>query len=151
MAHDGQSNQPHCPPCRRFYYRNPVPATCCFVRGAGDQLLFARRSVEPAKGEWTLPGGYMELNETPEQTVLRELLEETGLRGTNPQYLGISSKPSPASGSIMVIGYVINEWEGEMRPDTDAMELQFFSKAERPRLPFSVHRELLAMYDALHA
>jgi len=146
-AHDGQSEVPHCPPCRRFYYRNPVPAACGFVRRGRDELLFARRAVEPAKGEWSLPGGFMELGETPQETILRELLEETGLRGQNPKLLGISTKASPVSGSIMVVGFVIEEWDGELRPDTDVMELEFFQKNSRPRLPFSVHRELLALYD----
>lgn len=150
VAFDGQSDRPHCPPCRRFYYRNPVPAACCFVRGAGGALLFARRAVEPALGEWSLPGGFMELDETPEETILRELLEETNLRGRNPKYLGISAKPSPVSGTVMVIAYVIDEYEGEMRPDTDASELEFFTPARRPRLAFAVHRELLALYDTVY-
>ena len=53
---DGQSIKPHCRDCHRFYYKNPVPAACCFVR-KGDELLFVQRSVEPRKGLWTLPGG----------------------------------------------------------------------------------------------
>ena len=150
MAYDGQSEQPHCPPCRRFYYRNPVPAACAFVRGPGDQLLFTRRAVEPARGRWSLPGGFMELGETPDQTVIRELQEETGLRGANPRFLGVSTKSSPVSGSIMVIGYVIDEWEGELCAATDAMEAQFFARSGRPELAFLVHRELLALYDVMH-
>ncbi|HNR31869.1 MAG TPA: NUDIX hydrolase [Candidatus Hydrogenedentes bacterium] len=148
VAHDGQSEVPHCPPCRRFYYRNPVPAACAFLRRGSDELLFTRRAVDPAKGEWSLPGGFMEIGETPEETVLREIQEETGLEARNPKLLGIRSKPSPVSGSIMVVGFVIEDWEGEPRPDTDALELGFFSRSARPRLAFSVHRELLALYDA---
>jgi ADP-ribose pyrophosphatase YjhB (NUDIX family) len=147
-AHDGQSIRPHCPECSRFFYRNPVPAACCFVRRGEDEILFARRAVHPAFGEWTLPGGFVELNETTEEAVLRELLEETGLTGHNPRLLGISTKQSPVSGAIMVIGYIIEHWEGTPVPDSDASELRFFKRHERPPLPFSVHRELLALYDA---
>ncbi len=151
IAYDGQSDKPHCPDCRRFYYRNPVPAACCFVRRGKDELLFAQRAVHPCKGEWTLPGGFVELGETTEEAVLRELLEETQLRATRGRLIGVSTKQSPGHGAIMVLGYIIDEWEGEedMAPDTDAMALQFFKKSERPEMPFSVHRDLLAIYDAM--
>lgn len=146
---DGQGDYPQCAPCRRFYYRNPVPAACCFVRRGPDELLFARRAVHPAKGAWTLPGGFVELGETTEEAVLRELREETGLTGRSPRLVGVKTAQSAHSGAIMVLGYLIEEWEGELVPDTDASELQFFRKRERPELPFSVHRELLDEFDAL--
>ncbi len=151
IAHDGQSDKPHCPDCSRFYYRNPIPAACCFVRRAPDELLFAQRAVHPCKGEWTLPGGFVELGETTEEAALRELLEETNLRASSARLIGVSTKQSPVSGAIMVLGYIVDQWEGEdeMRPDTDAMDLRFFKKDERPNLPFSVHRELLDIYDRL--
>ncbi|MCF6285611.1 MAG: NUDIX domain-containing protein [Candidatus Hydrogenedentes bacterium] len=150
MTHDGQSVQPHCAPCRRFFYRNPVPAACCFVRRGKDELLFTQRAVEPCKGEWTLPGGFIELGETAEEAVLRELLEETNLRASTVELLGVSTKQSPNVGAVMVLGFVVIDWSGEeaMRPDTDAMALRFFPRHARPTVPFSVHRELLALYDA---
>lgn len=149
IAHDGQSNQPHCPDCRRFYYRNPVPAACCFVSRGDGELLFARRAVEPCRGGWSLPGGFIELGETPEEAALRELREETNLRATRARLLGVSTRQSPISGAIMVLGYVVEDWEGEdeMRPDSDALALGFFARGARPELSFSVHRELLALYD----
>lgn len=152
IAHDGQSDKPHCPKCRRFYYRNPVPVACCFVRRGKDELLFARRAVHPCYGEWCIPGGYIELEETSEEAALRELREETSLKAAGARLIGVSTKQSPISGAIMALGYVIeeHEWEGEPVPDSDALELQFFRREERPSLPFAIHRELLALYDSLY-
>lgn len=148
VAHDGQSEKPHCPDCRRFFYLNPVPAACCFVSRAPGEVLFARRAVEPCKGGWTLPGGFIELGESAEDAVLRELHEETNLRASHAQLLGVSSRQSPISGAVMVLGYVIDDWEGEadMRPDSDASDLEFLAPPDWPSLAFSVHRELLALY-----
>jgi 8-oxo-dGTP diphosphatase len=149
IAHDGETDKPYCPRCRRFYYRNPVPAACCFVARPNGDLLLTQRSVEPCKGEWTLPGGYIELGETPEEAALRELREETNLFAERATLLGVSTRQSPAAGGIIVIGYIVDAWTGEdrMQPGTDAMALAFFSPESRPALAFSVHRELLDLYD----
>ncbi len=150
-GHDGQTERPHCPPCKRYFYRNPIPAACCFVARPDGALLFARRAVQPCLGMWTLPGGFIELNETAEEAALRELAEETNLRGTSARLLGVSTKQSPVSGAVMVMGYLIEDWSGEeeMRPDTDASELRFFAAHERPPVPFATHRELLETFDKL--
>ena len=148
-AHDGQSDRPHCTACHRFFYQNPVPAACCFVARPNGDLLFTQRAVEPCKGEWTLPGGFIELGETAEEAALRELHEETNLVGAAVELLGVSTKQSPNVGAVMVLGFLILDWSGEeaMRADTDAMDLRFFAPDSRPAMPFSVHRELLALYD----
>jgi 8-oxo-dGTP diphosphatase len=44
-----------------------------------EKVLLIQRGVEPNKGLWTLPGGYVEVDETPDQAVVREVAEETGL------------------------------------------------------------------------
>ena len=148
-ADDGESIRPHCPACRRFYYRNPVPAACCFVARDDGALLLTLRAVEPCKGEWSLPGGYIELEETTEESARRELREETGLEARRLRLLGISTKPSKISGSVMVIGYVVEEWAGTLQPGSDALDLRFFASAERPPQAFTAHQELLGIYDSL--
>ena len=60
-ADDGQSLRPHCKPCNRFFYSNPVPAACCFLTNEAGELLLVQRSIEPRKGLWTLPGGFVEV------------------------------------------------------------------------------------------
>ena len=147
-AFDGERDMPYCSECQRFYYRNPVPATCCFVRHTDGALLFARRAVEPCRGQWGLPGGFMELGETSEEAALRELAEETSLQAKDVQLLGISTQQNTLQGAVMVIGYVIDEWEGSPTAASDALELQFFTRDTRPPLAFAVHRDLLALYDA---
>jgi ADP-ribose pyrophosphatase YjhB (NUDIX family) len=148
IADDGQSDRPHCADCRRFYYSNPVPAACCIVRGEGSELLFVQRSVEPAKGLWTLPGGFVELGETTSEAALRELKEETDLTGSGTTLVAISTQQSKWSGAVMVIAYLVHEWSGTPVAATDAMDFGFFSRDARPPLAFQAHRELLAEYDA---
>ncbi len=126
-------------PFRRPAVSWPCPTAICCLPSA----------VEPCKGGLTLPGGFIELGETPEEAALRELREETNLHADRATLLGVSTRQSPASGAIMVLGYMVEEWSGleSMRPDTDAQALEFFPVNRRPALAFSVHRELLSLYD----
>lgn len=150
-VHDGESIRPHCVPCRRFFYRNPVPATCGFVRREDGALLLAQRGVEPCKGHWSLPGGYMELGESPDECIVRELREETGLEVTRVKLLGAKTKPSPINGAILVLGFLAEAWSGEPRAGSDVLAARFFFREERPDMAFTVHKELLAIYDAQYA
>lgn len=146
-AHDGQSERPHCAACGRFYYSNPIPAACCFV-ARGDELLFVRRAIEPCKGLWSLPGGFVELDEAPEHAAVRELQEETGLTGRRLRLMGTVAQAS-RFGAVLVLAYAVDAWDGTIVPGTDASEAAFFSRDARPPLAFQAHRELVARYDAL--
>lgn len=146
-GHDGQDMRPHCRTCNKFYYYNPLPAACCFLTNDDGELLMVQRSVEPQKGLWTLPGGFVESGETTEEGALRELQEETGLTGSGISLVGVSSLAGNFSGGIIVIGYAIESWEGEMEAKTDAMDLGFFAPEKRPEVAFEVHENLIEMYD----
>lgn len=149
VSSDGERMRPYCRQCNRHYYLNPVPACCIFVRDSDGRLLFGKRAVEPCLGAWALPGGFMELNESGEQCALREMLEETGLSARRARLLGASATQSKLNGGILVLGYLIEEWEGELSPDSDVSDLCFFHRVERPEVPFEAHRELIALYDTL--
>ena len=70
-----------CGRCEFIHYQNPkvvAGAVCTWRDDKGvDKILLAKRAIEPRKGFWTLPAGYMELGETTEQAAQREALEET--------------------------------------------------------------------------
>ena len=92
-ADDGQSERPHCASCNRFYYSNPVPAACCIL-SRGNEILFVKRAVEPCKGLWSLPGGFVEIGETPEHAAVRELHEETNLNAIRLRLMGTTAQGS---------------------------------------------------------
>ena len=68
------------------------------------QLLLGKRGVEPAKGQWCLPGGFIELDESMEQAALRELAEETGLAGEIDSYIGCFYQESKFYGGVIIFG-----------------------------------------------
>ena len=140
---DGEKKRPWCRDCHRYYYSNPTPAACCIVL-QGEDILLIRRAIEPCLGHWALPGGFLEMGETAEEAALRELYEETGLHGSAPRLIGASTHPSRITGAVLVLGYRIEEWEGNLTAGSDALDARFFPPSERPHIPFLAHQELMA-------
>ncbi len=77
----------HCKGCGFTYYFNSSAATVAFILNQKEELLVCRRGKEPAKGTLDLPGGFIDMNETGEEGVSREVKEETGLTVTKANYL----------------------------------------------------------------
>ncbi|WP_299456034.1 NUDIX hydrolase [uncultured Microscilla sp.] len=69
-----------CQACDAIHYQNPLLVVGC-VPVYQQQVLLCKRGIEPRKGYWNLPAGFMELNESVTAGALRELTEETGLSG----------------------------------------------------------------------
>ena len=68
-----------CPDCGFVHYENPKVVVGAVVT-MGDRYLLCRRAIPPRKGFWTLPAGYMELNEAPHEGAMREAWEEAYAR-----------------------------------------------------------------------
>jgi len=67
---------------------NPALAADAAVR-RGDSILLIKRKFPPMQGSWALPGGFVDRGENPIDAAVRELLEETGLHGENPQLISV--------------------------------------------------------------
>lgn len=84
-VHNAKSKQ--CADCGFVYYFNPSSATVALIMNERGELLVCRRAKEPARGTLDLPGGFIDMNETGEEGVAREVREETGLEVTHAEYL----------------------------------------------------------------
>jgi mutator protein MutT len=76
-----------CADCGFVYYFNPSSATVALILNEQNQLLVCRRAKDPQKGTLDLPGGFIDMDETGEEGVAREVKEETGLVVEQAQYL----------------------------------------------------------------
>ncbi len=84
-VHNAKSK--HCADCGFTYYFNPSSATVAFILNERGELLVCRRGKSPAKGTLDLPGGFIDMQETGEEGVAREVREETGLTVVRADYL----------------------------------------------------------------
>ncbi|MEX2131708.1 MAG: NAD(+) diphosphatase [Pseudohongiellaceae bacterium] len=115
----GQPTRPHdtekamlCEPCSISFYPRISPCVIVLVTD-GDRILLARNSRYPAKF-FSCLAGFMEVGETPEETVAREVREETGIEVSNIRYVKSQSWPFP---SQLMIGFHADYAGGQLRPD----------------------------------
>jgi ADP-ribose pyrophosphatase YjhB (NUDIX family) len=119
---------------KRHYPDQPLVGVGAVVFRGGEVLL-VRRGQEPALGSWSLPGGLVELGETLETAITRELAEETGLTVT---LLGISAvfeRIFPDPGGAIAYHYVLVDYlcdyeGGELRPGSDITAARFVPVGE---------------------
>lgn len=84
----GQKPQPFlCASCGLRYFFNPVIAVAAILLGPDDRALFIRRAKDPAKGKLAVPGGFVDIGETAEEGMRREIMEEVNLEVGNLEFL----------------------------------------------------------------
>ncbi len=123
-----------------YKYPHPAVATDCVVFGFdGNELkvLLIERGIEPYKGMWAFPGGFMNINESAEQCAMRELVEETGLELTYLEQLKAFSSVwrDPRERVISIAFYALVK-SSEVKGGDDAAQAQWFSVDKVPQLAF---------------
>ncbi|MDX1994256.1 MAG: GNAT family N-acetyltransferase [bacterium] len=140
---EGGRMRPACNNCGYIHYVNPVPGVGLLIEVAGGLVLIQRRNP-PHRGEWTLPSGFVEADESAEEAALREAEEETGLKVEIIELAGINSFPEGPPVSGIMIFYRMRPVGGTLRAGDDAMEARVFQAEHLPLLPFRTHREIVA-------
>jgi ADP-ribose pyrophosphatase YjhB (NUDIX family) len=132
-----------CPLCKFVFYHNPVPA-CGVVIEKDGRLLMVKRKYDPYKGDWCLPAGFMEYDESPEQCAIRETKEELNVDVKLDGLYGVySGKDDPRTHAVLVM-YWAKIIGGKLKPGDDAEEIEFFAKDEvPPNIAFLAHRQII--------
>jgi 8-oxo-dGTP diphosphatase len=132
-----------------FTYQYPRAATTAdaivFRRKANKpELLLIQRADDPFKNQWALPGGFLNMDETLEECVLRETEEETGLRGLKFEQLAAFSSLNrdPRHRTITIAFFAWAKENQQAKAGSDAKNLAWFSLDQLPVLAFD-HDEII--------
>lgn len=142
-----------CPSCGFVGYANSSPCACALVVDGDGRLLLGRRAIEPYRGLWDAPGGYLEEHEHPLHALHRELREETGLEIEPVAFLGVWMDwygDGPSANSTLNLFWTVRVTGGELRAADDVAELAWFPPDRLPEpeeLAFTLLPSVLAAWQ----
>ena len=117
-----------CTVCNTVHYENPLNVVGT-VPHWGDQVLLCKRNIEPRKGYWTLPAGFMELNETTGAGAARETDEEAGADITLGPLFSLVNVPHVGQVHLFYLAQLNSD---QFNPGFETMEAKLFTEAEIP-------------------
>lgn len=138
-----------CSACGFIHFRNPLPVAGCLVDD-GDGVVLIRRGIEPRRGHWALPAGYVEDDETVEEAARRETREECGLKVEIVRLLGAYSfRDQTARRGLLGLYYLARAVGGTLAPGGDELDARRFPPSELPaELAFPSHERVIAAWRA---
>ncbi len=148
LPDDGDTRQRAvCPACHTVHYENPlnVVGTVPVWGAQGEQVLLCKRNIEPRRGKWTLPAGFMEMGETTAEGAARETDEEAGAQF---EMQGLFSVLNVVRVGQVHLYYRARLLSTEFNPGYETMETGLFTEAEIPwdELAFKTVKETLEWY-----
>jgi ADP-ribose pyrophosphatase YjhB (NUDIX family) len=126
---DGDTkNRAVCPACNTVHYENPLNVVGT-VPVWGDKVLLCKRNIEPRKGKWTLPAGFMELDETASEGAARETTEEAGAKFEMQSLFSVLSVPKVGQVHLFYRAQLTSD---QFDPGYETQEAKLFEEAEIP-------------------
>ncbi len=149
---EAERHSVRCPACGLVAYDNPAPAICALVVDGEGRVLLGRRAHDPFKGMWDVLGGFMESDEQPLETLVRELKEETGLDVEPLEFVAaVTDRYGHDGPATLNVAWTARVVGGTLAPADDVVELAWFANDELPRedeLAFRNGAEILAAWVA---
>jgi ADP-ribose pyrophosphatase YjhB (NUDIX family) len=132
----GPREPQRCTSCGRAHFRDPKVAVGVVVHDGEGKLLLVRRGIEPARGRWALPAGFVDADEDPRVAARREALEETGLDVEVGAVIDVYAG-EPGSGVTFFIAFAATILGGVLAAADDVTDAAFFARDELPDVAFA--------------
>ncbi len=134
-----------CPACGYIHFTDPKVGVGVLVQQEGC-ILLVRRKMNPERGKWSVPAGFVDRGEDPRETAVRETLEETNLHVAITGLVDVYFNP-PQNGfaSSIFIMFRAELLGGEMEAGDDADAVGFFALDELPELAFTSTKDVVRL------
>ncbi len=131
-----------CPECNFIYFTDPKVAVGVAVV-QDDQILLVRRSMNPGRGKWSLPAGYVDRGEDPKETAVRECFEETNLTVAISGLIDVYHNAASQGGASIFILYQAQLTGGQLQAGDDADAAGFFALDQLPEIAFASTEDVI--------
>lgn len=135
-----------CPNCLTIHYENPLNVVGT-VPYWGEKVLLCKRSIEPRRGKWTLPAGFMEMDETVAQGALRETIEEAGASIELEDFFSLLNVARVGQVHMFYRARLLSD---HFDPGVETLEARLFDEADIPwsEIAFKTVHETLKHFFA---
>jgi ADP-ribose pyrophosphatase YjhB (NUDIX family) len=146
LKSDGERLRKHCSVCRWTYYpREGTSVGAVILRG--QKVLMVKRNREPYKGTWMFPAGYTEFGEHPEESLKREVKEETGLKVTGGKLIKVFQAVDDISAPGHFIFFYSVKVSGELKngDPNENQEVAWQDINKLPKIGWKIHQKVAKM------
>jgi ADP-ribose pyrophosphatase YjhB (NUDIX family) len=133
-----------CSNCGFVAYVNPRLVVSTIPVTDDGRVVLLRRGIEPGKGWWAQPGGFLEVDETVTEAAIRETFEETGLLVKPGEMIGLYTRLEAA---VVVIAFEASVIGGEFRTNPEALEIEAFAPEAIPWPKIAFSTTMWALRD----
>jgi len=131
-----------CTHCQFIHWNNPLPVAAAVIPHVSGGIVLVKRGVEPRKGMWCLPAGFMEIGETPEQGAAREAGEEANVKIEIEGLIHTFAAPAQ-----VLLFFAARPIDQTPTPGSDALEARVFPLNELPSdIAFSSHVDAINIW-----
>lgn len=134
---DDARPHPRCTACGALAFRDPKVGAGAVVFDGAGRLLLVRRAVDPQRGRWALPAGFVDADEDPRAAVAREVREETGLVVEVGRVVDVYAGGGLGGGASFFLAFEACVVGGALQAGDDADDARFFAAHELPELAFA--------------
>jgi ADP-ribose pyrophosphatase YjhB (NUDIX family) len=135
-----------CQACGHIVYVNPRLVVTTFPITEAGEIVLIRRGIEPGKGLWAQPGGFLEVDETVHEAAIRETHEETGLLIEPGAIIGLYTR---LEASVVTIAYEARIVGGTAAPTPEASEIVAYAPEDIPWSAIAFRTTMYALHDWL--
>ena len=135
----------YCEICQIFFYDNPLPVVSTIVV-EDRKILIVKRANDPYKGQWCLPSGFAEIDESIEEAAVRELEEETGLQARTIDLVDVDSCTNYFYGDLIFLTFEAVQIGGTLSPGSDTVAAKYYPIDRIPVLAFDSNVKAIKAY-----
>lgn len=139
-----------CMRCGSVFYENPLPVASALVVNEQREVLLVKRGKDPYRGMWCLPIGFAESGEEVKDAALRELEEESGVKGKIVRLIDVDTVDNDFYGSLAIVTYEVSAVGGRLRPGDDAEDARYVSIFDLPALAWSSNEKAVGIYRDMY-
>lgn len=136
----------HCSSCGWAYYPQVFDSVAAVI-SKDKKILLVKRGREPHKNTWMFPGGFIEYGEHPEETLKREVKEETGLKVKKISLFEIvQTDDDPRAPGNLIFFYKVEPYFSHLRTDrNENIDIDWFSKNDLPNIGWKSHKYIIKL------